>query len=130
MRLSEVFSDFDVDEYKEKISPDNMTVNQLKDKIKEKRRAIASSKTSAVAGVAASGFTFGLSLWGTAYEGRSLGVDRQKLGLLEAEWEGRGYEKLPDNFSDKFVPVFKTALLGLKACEWDAAKAVVNEVRR
>ena len=119
MRLSEAVG-FDTQEYTNKLFTRNN--DDLAEHIYKKRRAIASSTTSAVAGVAAAHVSAGASLVGTAWSARNVSVECQKLGLLEDEWARRGLIALAARpFVDAIIPAAIAGTVGAFAYDVDVA---------
>jgi len=114
MGFADNLSGFDDNAYMKKIHGRNNYSDQLlQENIYKKRRMINSSKTSAAAGAACAHISGGMSLLGTAWSVRTLSVEKQKLKLLEEEWERRGSDKLKKRFvKDTLLPVATSAAIG------------------
>ena len=96
MKLRESLLGFNNSHYREKISDREYSYATLARNIYRKRRAIGTSKKSALTGAAAVHVTGGMSLVGAAWSARNIAVEKNKLQLLEEEWLRRGQKKLRD----------------------------------
>ena len=111
---------FSSSKYREKISRKEYSYAELATNIYKKRRAIVSAKTSAVSSAAAAHVTGGASLFGTGLSMRSLSVEKQKLELLEEEWQRRGQDPLPKRkLKDMLIPIVLTGAIGVFAFNVD-----------
>ncbi|KAF7974354.1 hypothetical protein HWV62_12304 [Athelia sp. TMB] len=123
MRLKEILN-FSSSDYEDRIRGKNYTFGELARDIYIKRRAIASSKASAVTSAAAVHVTGGTSLFGTAYAGRNISVEKQKLALLERFWEDSGAAPLPRrHIKDTVIPIALATAVGVFAFSVDLAIA-------
>ena len=122
MKFKEGLFGFSSSDYREKISSRDYSYAEVATNIYRKRRAIASSKTSAVGGVAAVHVSGGASLVGTAWATRNISVEKKKLRLLEEEWERRGQEPLPKRtLKDTIIPIIITGAIGVFTFSVDLA---------
>lgn len=113
MKFKEGLLGFSSSSYCDKISAREYSYAELAKNIYKKRRAINVAKTSAVSSAAAAHVTGGTSLLGTGWSMRTVSVEKQKLGLLEEEWERRGQDPLPKRkLKDLWIPVIITGAIG------------------
>lgn len=120
MKIKEGLLGFSSNKYREKISSPDYSYAELATNIYKKRRSIVSSKTSAVTGVATAHVSGGTSLIGSAWAGRNISVEKQKLELLEEEWERRGQDPLPKRkLTDVIIPILITGAMGVFAFNVD-----------
>ncbi|KAF7976116.1 hypothetical protein HWV62_7553 [Athelia sp. TMB] len=123
MHIKEAFN-FNSAEYARHIREEEYTVGRLANNIYTKRRAIAASKTSALASVAAAHVSGGTSLLSAAWSSRNISVERQKLDALEQYWESSGQPRLPQrHFKDTIIPVVVATAIGVFAFDLDLAIA-------
>lgn len=114
MKIKEGLFGFSSSDYSEKISRREYSYSELATNIYRKRRAIATSKVSTASGVAAAHVTGGMSLVGSAWSGRNISVEKQKLALLEDEWARRGQTRLPKRtVKDMVIPVVIAGAIGV-----------------
>ena len=105
---------FSATSYDKRIHDKDYTFGELARDIYLKRCHIASSTTSAAAGIACAHVSGGVSLFGSAYAGRNVSVEKQKLTLLEHLWESTGVEPLPHrHIKDTVIPVVITTAVGV-----------------
>ncbi|KAF8657838.1 hypothetical protein AX16_002154 [Volvariella volvacea WC 439] len=112
MKFSEIL-DFDKYDYQEKISAPDYSYYKLAHNIYTKRRAITGSTVATGASVLSLGVTGGASLFGGAFSLRNRSVEKQKLKLLEREWERRGQPHLPERLRDMIIPIVLTTAAGM-----------------
>ncbi|KAJ7044423.1 hypothetical protein C8F04DRAFT_1228705 [Mycena alexandri] len=114
MKIKEGLLGFSSSEYREKISDWNeYHPIQLAHNIYKKRRAIIIATGGVATGLATAHLTGGVSLVGSAWSGRNFRVEQRKLGLLEKEWENRGFKKLPSrDVKDVLIPVIIATTVG------------------
>lgn len=97
---------FSQKKYREDLRTKNLSHIALAKEIYRKRSKRLSSKVSAGAGVAAAFVTGGHSLVASAYSGRNISVESQKLAILEEEWAHRGHPPLAEStLRDKVIPI-------------------------
>ena len=121
MRFKEILK-FSSSDYEDRIREKNYTYGELARDIYCKRRAIASSKASAVSSAAAVHVTGGTSLFGTAYAGRNISVEKRKLAALERFWEKSGASPLPKrHIKDTIIPIALATAVGVFAFSVDLA---------
>ena len=113
MRIQDALH-FNATSYNKRIREKDYTFGELARAIYIKRRHIASSTASAAAGVACAHVSGGMSLVGSAYAGRNISVEKQKLTVLENLWKCTGMAPLPHrHIKDTVIPVVITTAIGV-----------------
>ncbi|KIM87776.1 hypothetical protein PILCRDRAFT_3526 [Piloderma croceum F 1598] len=121
MRLKEALH-FNKKDYKTRMKQKDYTFGELAVDIYQKRRRIASSKVSIGTGVACAHLTGGTSLLSSAYAGRNISVEKQKLALLEDRWASTGIDPLPKRpIKDTLIPIVISTAIGAFAFSVDLA---------
>lgn len=116
MGLDDVFG-FSTSSYRAKISDRNSySDNELANNIYKKRQQCSGSAFGVGAGLAMAAHTGGASLAGVAFSGRNRSIAKQKLEMLEHEWQNRGYDSLDKRLRDTIVPcAIGAAAMGVTA---------------
>ncbi|KZP17194.1 hypothetical protein FIBSPDRAFT_894453 [Athelia psychrophila] len=100
--------------YNQKIHQKNYMYGELARNIYTKCRAIASSKASAVAGIACVHVSGGASLIGSTYTGRNINVEGRKLAALECFWESTAAGPLRHHdIRDTLIPITIATIIGM-----------------
>ncbi|KLO07913.1 hypothetical protein SCHPADRAFT_944877 [Schizopora paradoxa] len=121
------FLHFDQSKYRQKISRPHYSDQELQENIYTKRREISASGWGIGAGLALIPPTLGASALGAGVASRSLIIARDKLSLLEMEWQRRGYAPLQvHHFRDGALPCVFAAAVGGATLGMDHGLAVAG----
>lgn len=116
MGLDDVFG-FSTSSYWAKITDrSKYSDTELGNNIYKKRQQCSGSAFGVGAGIALAAHTGGASLAGAAFSGRNRSIAKQKLEMLEQEWQNRGYDPLDTRLRDTVVPIaIGAAAMGVTA---------------